>query len=1019
MGSNGRLEFRYGTSMNDEYQFTITPTEAKLLNYIRFGNASSSEHETKLAQASLQIVTNEWFEIEFGMQGHLQWLSINGEVKIHRETARFYGVDIKGAGEIYLDDIQLIQNNLSANGEILASYPEGLTQTWIAYLDTNNELAIVHPDGTDVHVVTAPSTENFSILSSFSPNGKMLLVSKSNGEQTLLSFFSMEELQFVGSEILLPRWPLYDWMPDGEHVIVLRDTFLKSVSLEKVNIHSGQVVATYILPQIVDEQTFEIESVNSLDCSSNGSIIILELRGNLDGNTINRSLLFNLTTQQANYLPGAFRSLWSPDGTLIFSTAGGLIDPQSFVFTELPDKMVKRISNYQGFAWSPNGQFIHVGTENSGNEAYAVYILDLESKDVINLHQNSFGTFAPDSLHFVFGDSGRVIVRSLFDNSELQIAQGTKPIWQPAPDYFSIDTILQGQPTNSNQNQLLPTIETTHADSTTGNDEKDDQHEIVPSDNGLSGIPPKKNHRPTWPTFFGILSLIGLAVTVSYFYLNFFRRCPSCQKTNRGSDLFCMYCGNPLKPFARPIKTRIVIAMLIFSGSLTVAVIAVLVNQPAQNILMADDLPYKPSLENLGTETIKTITENARPSSKFFCGKQDLSNSTLPEILQEIETNQAEMSEYIAQAYNRTPEANTTREASLQETQSAELNELSKKMCFIASLSISPDQRYILVSGSYYMDGTGLGFWSSLYDRTNYNPIWVKPIEINSRPSSEIEWNSSGDAFAVIYNSGNNEGKAIIFETSSGNQISEFAASTRRETYCSPLNLEGNQYHWTLDGNHLVKKITNAVQVLNVSTGAVEKEIAFDDDVMGSQHFPPEDRRCFFRLAWDANGNRLATLDASGKTDDNPTYNGLKIWNSQSGNLLLENRSSWINSHDLSFSPDGKFLLVFGFTTSLIDTSNGQVVNQLSTCPVCNYPDQIIWSKSGEKILILEGKNIGMYDFVSENWKMISFSEYSGQIHAWLEESGDILMCGTFKPVALNILTGKETPLLEYFKSYK
>lgn len=111
----------------------------------------------------------------------------------------------------------------------------------------------------------------------------------------------------------------------------------------------------------------------------------------------------------------------------------------------------------------------------------------------------------------------------------------------------------------------------------------------------------------------------------------------------------------------------------------------------------------------------------------------------LPVILQEIETNQTEMSEFIAQAYKRTPEANITREASLQETQSAEFDDLYKNMCIIASLSISPDQRCILVSGSNYLDGTGQGFWTSLYNRTNYQSIWVKPIEINSIPSYEIE----------------------------------------------------------------------------------------------------------------------------------------------------------------------------------------------------------------------------------------------------------------------------------------
>ncbi len=61
MDANARLVFSYGTSMNDQYEFVITPTGASLVNYIRFGNASNTVNDKLLAKASLHIASGQWY----------------------------------------------------------------------------------------------------------------------------------------------------------------------------------------------------------------------------------------------------------------------------------------------------------------------------------------------------------------------------------------------------------------------------------------------------------------------------------------------------------------------------------------------------------------------------------------------------------------------------------------------------------------------------------------------------------------------------------------------------------------------------------------------------------------------------------------------------------------------------------------------------------------------------------------------------------------------------------------------
>lgn len=1017
MEQSAQVEFTYGTSINDTYSLTITPAGVSLMNYIRFGNASNTVLDSQLAKASFQRSPDEWVNVEFGMQAHRQWLAIDDKTVIDRKTARYSAVGIHGTGGVYLDDIQLIQNELSVNGEQLASYPSGLAQTWIAYNNDRYELALVHADGTSRQVLAAPLAENYTVQASFSPDGKSLLISRGDGTQTLLSFYSLETLQFVGAEIRLPRSPLYDWMPDGQHLIVLNEQISGNLTLESINIQNGQSTSTYAVPSIIDQETYQIQSIQSIDCSPASEMVILDVYGNFFGENTHREILFDMLSQQVRFLPGVAWTIWSVDGRLLFSSAGGLIDPQTLVFTEFSSTLIERGGLFmQNYAWSPNGQFIYVGTENPGKEEFAVYILDIDAEDVLTLPLSDFGSFAPDSLHFAFSDSGRVIVRSLFDIAELQIAEGFNPIWQPAPEMYPAVPTRPKQPTatptafkleSTAQATLPPTNTATHLIG----DAKDDPLTIA----GAPREPMSNNHRSAWPVTLLVLGLLGLIVTGSIAWLRFSRRCPSCRHPNIGVDPFCMHCGTHL-----PLPTRtgtisiIILGMLGIFGCLVIVSTAGILIQTRENLMAPVSSIGIPNQVTQSERPLSLPTEQDQLSSaRFPCGTLDLAWSDLLEVIQEGDARQQIVSKFYSLEYS-TPQPDPTTAAHQLETQvaySTQLSEIAGELCSLTFLSISPDQQHILVS-SRGIEDSGQKDWTILYDQTTYQPIWIQPIRI-----SNIQWNPTGESFAVSENEALNDKWTIsVYETATGSLISQIPASTRQGAYCDPMNFEGNIFRWLPDGKHMVRKISNAVQVLNSTTGEVMTEITFDDSVMGSG-YSPDNTPCQFAFAWAPDGSRFATMGTVWDSLDSPTYGKFKIWDAVSGKLIVENQLDWVDTKQMTFSPAGDILLIAGNSVALIDARTGQLLQHLSDCPVCYYPNDIFWSPDGQKIFIHEGQSLSLYDMQSRSWKLLSSGVDLGNFQEWLNERGNMLMTGNGTPIVINVVSGEVSSLIEYFKS--
>jgi WD40 repeat protein len=197
-----------------------------------------------------------------------------------------------------------------------------------------------------------------------------------------------------------------------------------------------------------------------------------------------------------------------------------------------------------------------------------------------------------------------------------------------------------------------------------------------------------------------------------------------------------------------------------------------------------------------------------------------------------------------------------------------------------------------------------------------------------------------GDRYAVSSKNVSDEEAITVYETSTGLPISKISASTRKGASCSPMSGDEGQFRWLSDGKRLVRKIDNAVQVLDVATGSVLNEISFDDSAMGSPHAPPDDNRCLFVMAWASDGSHFATLGASIEVRDHPTFNGLKVWDAASSKLITEKRPGVRYPSSITFSPDGQKILVTGSNPMIIDAQTGQTLQELNTCPICQTASQ-------------------------------------------------------------------------------
>lgn len=577
---------------------------------------------------------------------------------------------------------------------------------------------------------------------------------------------------------------------------------------------------------------------------------------------------------------------------------------------------------------------------------------------------------------------------------------------------FPEEPIQTAQPAATEVASLIPTVhESPQKSRPTGSSSIGNMQDPPSLDGERSDAP----SRLVWPVALILFGLFGFAASGVFAYLRYARRCTSCKRSNPGSDPFCMYCGARLAAPAWIMSVMIILAMLAGSGCLAVGGVAGLLIRPKQNTVVPVLSTTSPELTRLDTPQTKPTENYSSSSADFSCSTLDLAQADLLSVLQMSESSQTALSQSFGQM-NVTPAANKTAEAVQVETLMAGYEEAVSNYCPVSFLSLSPDGQHILISGSNAASDDEYGFWAALYNRQNYQPIWVQSTKIETSSFDEFAWSPTGDTFAVNSKNLGDEETITVYESSTGLPISKISASTREGAYCSPMSGDEGQFRWSPDGKRLIRKIDNAVQVIDATTGSILNEISFDDSAMGSPYAPPDDNRCFFVLAWNSDGSRFATMGASIEPSDHPMFNGLKIWDAASSQLIAEKKPGMRYPSSLSFSPDGKKILVTGYSPMIIDAQTAQTLLELNGCPVCQGPSRIIWTPDSQRLLLYEDKNIGIFDLPTQSWKTINLSTYRGNPQEWLDDD-HVLMTENGLPTIVDVINNEEMSLLEYFRS--
>ena len=211
---------------------------------------------------------------------------------------------------------------------------------------------------------------------------------------------------------------------------------------------------------------------------------------------------------------------WSPDGTRLITSVGGIVEKRTLLFLDLPADVVKVTDLISpGLKWSANGKFITI--KYADNQQY---ILNLGSKKIFTIPL-PVDSWSPDSQHIVSSHYGRIFVQNIQNSDMIQIAQGKNPIWQPSfeiqkaaevvdlptPSAVSVTSALTITSTPHKGSTITPTTQSAQVSVAT----------VFPNSAPDSTIGPL----PAAMTLFGIG---GIAASIVFYFIRRNVYCTSC-----------------------------------------------------------------------------------------------------------------------------------------------------------------------------------------------------------------------------------------------------------------------------------------------------------------------------------------------------------------------------------------------------------------------------------------------------------------------------------------------------------
>lgn len=986
---DSKMLLKVSKSVWEWYEVSISPQEAILTHFLG-NNRSMLVSDTQMRKAKVNIPAATWVDGEIRMGEHKQTLTIDGAEIWAEDFPRLETtISIGGYFDAQVDNMLVEEQDFSVSGQSLASFSTELSNTWIAYMSlTGDSLWIIHPDGTGKTQIAIEAEPNWGIQYKFSPDGQFLGILRVGQQQGEISFLDLNTLQLVGEPVVTSSEAQFDWLSNSQQVVILNSGEVGNEFLI-TEIQTGNILRKVPIPTSTREGELQINFVKYPECSPSEDVLLLYVIGDPQGSTFSH-VLFDLNTETTDLLPWGGEFSWSPDGNYLFAGAGGLIEKNSLNFTDLPKKLIDASNSWKAL-WSPNGQFI-AGRSGEATQT----IIDLDSEQVKSLPASSFGNWSPDSHHFVFADTGRIIVMNGIDTANQQIVQGTNPSWQPDPNFPSQSEHISLEPTASpternlsedeSQEQILQTQPpvTQMPEVATQSLEGD---LVIPSEQG--------NGREQGNLLLIILLVIGFAgivASIIWYFLHSRITCKNCYGSNPSGSIFCMNCGSALPKHQKRIMPAWVglgISLLF----LLLGALGILSGRGEKQAGITEtqkvDIQNQATIETSVPERATVIgseesDSDSTVSQSYICEELDLRSINLRQLLQD---NQISGQKLAAAFDELSVLAQTPTPDSLRVTQVADA---MKPYCGIMNISFSPDGTKILLRLT-----ENQGKKVALFSAQDGRFLWA--ISIQEAVTWE-QWSHDSSKILLSTDQGN-----YVLESASGKEESSIPTSARRGASCELMSFSGATHSenisWVKDTPRLLRKIDNAVQILDSSNAEILQEVHVDDNKLGT--YPTEGvMSCRYSLIWSPDGDSFATVGYYPLQHQNqlPIY-VIRAWQTEDASMIWEAMVPGSTyGASAAWSPDGKWILFSNYLESqpltLLNARNGENVSVITLPPEAESSSRYTWAPDSRRIVYLSKSTVYWYDLTSKNWNQSDLPENAqgGQINSWIPPDGKILV---------------------------
>lgn len=395
------------------------------------------------------------------------------------------------------------------------------SEGWIAFLNQNN-LWLIHPDGTGLTQITSNSGKTPQIISfKWSPDGNKMAYSldSSNGASIYLYDVSNSKT----TTLITDTGGGFDWSPAGKQIIY--DTPIvgnhDNDGLWIVDTETGS-------KRQVVKKTGDFPKMASPQWSSEGSHAIFSQWGmetqefgivNLDTGTPTGILPASFSKVDCKWAPSELRIaclLEVPNSTAHYLEAPyevAFLDQNGNLLQEIPLEKSENANYWE--AWSPDGKKLAIGYIPDGKSQ--TKLLSLDTGKFEDLVAGAPLDWSPDGRWIITWDvesswstPRQLSIVGVSSGTSRLLSEGTLALWQPAmepptasivPGQYSVPTltpVVSSVSTNTPSADQLPNIDVsiTVNDTSQGNylqirfDGK--QYEIGPLEKGAYAIGPNK-----------------------------------------------------------------------------------------------------------------------------------------------------------------------------------------------------------------------------------------------------------------------------------------------------------------------------------------------------------------------------------------------------------------------------------------------------------------------------------------------------------------------------------------------